>query len=194
MPDYGNLPMRDEDGHLLVVVEAPKGSRTKLKFEPKLQAFVLDRMFQLGVAYPYDWGFIPGTCAEDGDPLDAMVMFDAPTWPGVVIPIVPLGMVRVVQRDAKGAELKRNDRIIARPADDDRWGDVKQIPKRVRDELEQFLLTAVEKTEKRVTIEGWSGAKAALKAIEAAGRSHQRERHGALAVRRASVSRASPSR
>jgi inorganic pyrophosphatase len=194
MPDFGNLPLHDEQGRLLVVVEAPKGSRMKIKYDPKLHAFVLSRAFQLGVAYPYDWGFIPSTCAEDGDPLDAMVMFDAPTFPGVVIPIVPLGVVRVVQRDARGAELKRNDRIVARPVDDDRWTDVKQLPKRMRDELEQFFLAAVEKTEKRVTIEGWSGPKAALTAIDAAARTHHQRRHGAVAVRRPSASRASSSR
>ena len=194
MLDYGSLPLRDEQGRLLVVVEAPKGSRMKIKFDPKLHAFVFNRVFQLGVEYPYDWGFFPSTAAEDGDPLDAMVMFDAPTWPGVVIPIVPLGLVRVVQRDSKGAELKRNDRIIARPIEDDRWADVKQLPKRVRDELEQFFLAAVAKTEKRVTIEGWSGAKAALKAIEEAANTHQQRRHGAVAVRLPSASRASSSR
>jgi inorganic pyrophosphatase len=194
MPDFGSLPLRDERGRLLVVVEAPKGSRMKIKYEPKLHAFVLSRAFQLGVAYPYDWGFIPSTCAADGDPLDAMVMFEAPTFPGVVVPIAPLGVVRVVQRDKKGAELKRNDRIVARAIDDDRWADVKRLPKRVRDELEQFFLTAVEKTEKRVTIEGWGGAKAALKAIEAAARTHQQRRHGAVAIRRPSASRASSSR
>ena len=74
-------------GHFFrVVVESPRGSNAKLKFDPELEAMSLSRPLTYGLTYPFDWGFVPGTRASDGDPLDAMLMWDSATYPGVVIP------------------------------------------------------------------------------------------------------------
>jgi inorganic pyrophosphatase len=168
MADFINLPCRDDDGHFLVVVEAPRGSWVKMKYDPAKNTFIFKRPLVLGVTYPFDWGFVPSTRADDGDPLDAMVIFDAPTWPGAVIPCEPIGVVRLRQRDGKKSRREENDRIIAVPSEDPRFANVKDLPKRVREELEQFFISASAMSDKAVVIDGWDGPKAARKTIEAA--------------------------
>jgi len=167
MREYLNLPCRDSDGNFNFVVEAPRGSIVKWKFDPRRGAFVFQRSLLLGVAYPYDWGFIPSTRASDGDPIDAMLLFDAPSWPGVVIPAKPIGIVCMTQKEP-ATKRERNDRIMMMPTHDPRYSDVKELPKRVRKELEQFFVTTSEMTDKNVTIDGWEGPKAAEKAIDKA--------------------------
>src|SRR6476660_10646688 len=112
------LPPRDSDGTFRVVVESPKGSTVKLTDEEHLGTFMVSRALPLGISYPYDWGFIPGTRAADGDPVDALVLHAASTYPGVVLPCKVLGMVEV-REDAKKGQRRTNNRIIAIPT----WND-----------------------------------------------------------------------
>src|SRR4029434_4969654 len=83
MKNWFDLPAFDSNGCLNVVVESPRGSRIKFVFQPDTNTFLAERMLGLGVTYPFDWGFICGTRAEDDDPVDAMVIEDVPTYPGV---------------------------------------------------------------------------------------------------------------
>jgi len=158
-PSLIDLPTYGSDKALHVVVEAPKGSTVKLAYDPDLRTFRVSRGFPLGVSYPYDWGFIPGTRAADGDPVDALVLHAAATHPGVVLPCKVLGMVEVRENGKNGGR-QTNNRIIAMPLWNDRLGDLeraKDLPDRIRNELEEFFLSTTFFTAKNAKIHGWKG-------------------------------------
>jgi len=156
-PSLVDLPPFDEDGALRVVVEAPKGSTVKLAYDPELGTFCVSRGFPMGIAYPYDWGFIPGTLAADGDPVDALVLHAASTYPGVILPCMVLGMVKV-REDAKRGQRRSNNRVIAIPTWNDRLGDLEKardLPKRIKEELEDFFGDTTFFSGKKIEIRGW---------------------------------------
>ena len=166
MPGLHQLAHEDAEGKLRAVIEVPQGARVKTKWDPKLGAIALSRPLPLGLAYPFDWGFIPGTIAEDGDPLDALVLSDAPSWPGVVVPVRALGVLRVEQDGKKGRV--RNDRLITLLEGLDRWGepaDVRKLPKPMRDQIEKFFLDTTFFTDKNARSRGWAGPAAARRLI-----------------------------
>ena len=152
-----DLPPFDADGALRVVVEAPKGSTVKLAYDAELGTFCVSRGFPMGIAYPYDWGFIPGTLAADGDPVDALVLHAASTYPGVILPCAVLGMVEI-REDAKKGQRRTNNRVIAIPTWNDRLGDLERardLPKRIKEELEEFFVNTTFFSGKNIEIRGW---------------------------------------
>jgi hypothetical protein len=97
MTNYFKLPTWADKDHVYAVVETPRGRRVKLEFDPKLGAFTLAKPLFAGLTYPYDWGFIPSTQADDGDPLDVLIIHDAATYPGLVLRCTPVGVLEVEQ-------------------------------------------------------------------------------------------------
>src|SRR5437762_6487030 len=77
MRNYSKLRAFNDDDDFNMVVETPRGSTVKLRYEPKTKVFTVSRALSLGLSYPFDWGFIPGTKAEDGDPVDALAIHDS---------------------------------------------------------------------------------------------------------------------
>lgn len=165
--DLLSLPPRDESRAVHVVIESPRGSHVKLKYAPQLGTFVLSRPLALGVTYPYDWGFVPGTRGEDGDPIDAMVLLDTATFPGVVVACCPLALLEVEQNARTGGR-QRNDRIIAAPAEARRPGIA--LDARVRDELVAFFHAATLLEGKEIRVLGWGDADAAEALVDRASR------------------------
>jgi inorganic pyrophosphatase len=98
--------------HLNVVVETPKGSRNKYKYDEHLRAFQLHSVLPAGSVFPYDFGFIPSTRGQDGDPLDVLILMEEPAPGGVVVPARLVGVIEAEQR-SKGDKAERNDRLIA---------------------------------------------------------------------------------
>jgi inorganic pyrophosphatase len=100
------------DGSTMVVVETPKGTPNKLKFDPGLGAFRLAKVLPVGMVFPYDFGFLPRTHAPDGDPLDVLILMDAPLFPGCIVPCRLIGVLECEQRERDG-KVERNDRLLA---------------------------------------------------------------------------------
>jgi inorganic pyrophosphatase len=98
MPNLLKIPTWADEQSIHAVIETPRGSTCKLDFDPKLRVFTLAKPLMAGLTYPYDWGFIPSTQAEDGDPLDVLVIHDAQTYPGVVLRCRPVGILEVEQK------------------------------------------------------------------------------------------------
>ena len=152
-----------------VVVEAPRDSKLKLKYDPELGAITWGHPLPIGFAYPYDWGFVPSTLAADGDPLDALVLSEVASHPGVVIPCRPFGVLELEEKE-DGART-RNDRLVVLPLEG-RWtNEVKEPDDMAREtiqELEHFFLSTVFFTHKGARCLGWKGPKTAVRLIESA--------------------------
>jgi inorganic pyrophosphatase len=166
------IPAFASDDTFHVVVEAPRGSTLKLKYEAQWEAMSVSRPLPLGLAFPFDWGFIPSTKAADGDPLDAMLLWDVPSYPGVVVPCRAIGVLLVEQNRTNydPSERVRNDRILSIPVDTRREQHVTEVAalsSRVRQEIEQFTLAATALEGKDVRIVGWGDAAAALELVRA---------------------------
>ena len=107
-----DLPSWDSDGSLITVVEDPRGSRNKVDYDPDWGVFRLTKVLPKGMVFPYDFGFVPGTQGEDGDPLDVLILLDGAVAPGTVVPARLLGVIEARQRE-DGGEWVRNDRFVA---------------------------------------------------------------------------------
>lgn len=109
----GSLPAWGPDGTVTVVIETPKGSRNKYSYDPSVGAMRLKQVLPEGMLFPYDFGFIPSTKAEDGDPVDVLVLLDAPVIAGCVIEARLIGVLEAEQREGDEGEWIRNDRLVA---------------------------------------------------------------------------------
>jgi len=170
MVDLLRLPHRDKNSDIHVVIETPRGSAAKLKFDPELKVFTLSKSLILGLTYPYDWGFIPSTRGEDGDPIDALVLHDAATAPGLVLKCKIIGVLEVLQKE-QGKKDIRNDRLIAVPRESHREKadkDARDLPKQIRREIEKFFDATDELDNKKLKFLGWKGPKAAARLINKA--------------------------
>src|SRR5437660_7037069 len=84
-----------------IIVETPSGSRNKYKYDQKSKRLKLSKVLPEGMIFPYDFGFIPGTKAEDGDPLDVLVLVDAPTFPGCEVEARVIGVIKANQKEGE---------------------------------------------------------------------------------------------
>src|SRR5690348_4092595 len=150
-----------------VIIETPKGSRNKYAFDPKEAIFALKTVLPSGMTFPYDFGFVPSTLAEDGDPVDVLVLMDEPAFPGCLLKCRLIGIIEGEQ--GKGKERERNDRLVAVESENHAWSKVKHVSelgKQFVKELEEFFVNYHALNGKRYRILGLKGPGAARKCID----------------------------
>jgi inorganic pyrophosphatase len=134
-------PVRKKDGLLQVIVETPKGSRNKFSFDVEQEIFSLKKVLPAGMAFPYDFGFLPKTLADDGDPIDVLLLMDEPAFPGVLVPSRLIGVIEGEQVDGK--KRTRNDRLVAIADANHMYANIRKLndlPKQFLRELEDFFV------------------------------------------------------
>ncbi len=136
----GLEPFDEASGEVNVIIETPKGHRNKFKYDEQRGLFKLSGVLPAGAIFPFDFGFVPSTRGEDGDPLDVLVLMDEPAFPGCLVLARVVGAVTAEQTEAETTE--RNDRLIAVAADSRQHREVRaleQINETLMHEIEHFF-------------------------------------------------------
>jgi inorganic pyrophosphatase len=148
---------------MFAVIEVPKGTRNKYEYDKDFGAIRLNRVLYSPLHYPGDYGFFPQTYYDDGDPLDVLVMMQAPTFPGCIVEVRPIGMYKMID----GGE--RDFKILAVPATDPHYNgyfDIRDIPQHFPTEVGHFFTTYKDLEGTTIRNEGWTGAAGAKETIE----------------------------
>jgi inorganic pyrophosphatase len=154
----------DHKRMLRVVIETPKGSRNKFAFDPDDRIFQLKTVLPAGMTFPYDFGFVPSTEADDGDPVDVLVLMDEPAFPGCVLTCRPIGVI-----EGEQGKNERNDRIVAIEKDAHSWADIATIDdlgKHFVRELEEFFVNYHRLSNKAYRVMGVKGPDRARKLVK----------------------------
>ena len=156
MTNYLNLPIGEKaPDEVNAVIEIPRGQTNKYEYDRQLHVFRLDRNLYSPVHYPGDYGFIPSTLSDDGDPLDTLVLVDAPSFTGCVMTVRPVGMLRMVDQG------REDEKILAvgtnNPIYKDVW-DYGELYPHVLREIEHFFTIYKELEAKTTRITGWNDA------------------------------------
>ncbi len=174
MAKLHQLDLDGEDDLIRVVIESPQGSRHKLKYDPRTGTFELSQTLPAGMSFPFDFGFFPQTKAPDGDPLDVLVLMDAPAYPGIVVPVRVLGLIEAEQADHGGPSY-RNDRLIAVARGSTSRGDLHamaDLDEELLRQVETFFGTYCALTGKSFKSLRHGGRRAALAALARARSAH----------------------
>ena len=146
-----------------VLIEIPRGSRNKYEYDFKLKRIRFDRMLYSSMMYPADYGFIPETLALDGDPLDVLVWFTEPSFPGCVVEVKPIGVFYMA--DDKGDD----EKIICVPVTDpiaSKLEDLSDLNPHFIKEVEHFFRVYKDLEDKTVDVRGWGDKAKAVELIE----------------------------
>jgi inorganic pyrophosphatase len=150
------------------IIETPKGSRNKFAYDPASNLFELRGLLPAGMMFPFDFGFIPSTLGEDGDPLDIMVLMDAPTHVGCLVEVRIIGIIEAKQTEEGKTE--RNDRLLGIAVHSynyENWNSITDVSGRLLSQAEEFFVSYNKQRGKRFRITGTHGSKKAMKSLKA---------------------------
>jgi inorganic pyrophosphatase len=168
-----------------VIIDTPQRSRNKYKFDPQSGRFKLSKILPEGMVFPYDFGFVPSTSGEDGDPLDALVLIEEPTFTGCALDCRLIGVIEAEQRKGRG-QSARNDRLLAVARASSLYSDIEDIaqihPPMLKD-IEAFFVNYDQLRGVEFKVLGRSGPERAREVLSGGSRSH-RAGSGLGAVRR----------
>jgi inorganic pyrophosphatase len=149
------------------IVETPKGRRNKFDYDPEYGLFALGGLLPEGLAFPFDFGFVPSTLGEDGDPLDVVILLDEPAHVGCVLDVRLIGVIEAEQSNKK--KRTRNDRLVAVATHSYSHEDlhsIEDVSKPVIDQLEEFFVSYNKSRGKKFKVKGRHGPKRAAEVLE----------------------------
>lgn len=166
---FVGLPAFDEEsGDLHAIVDTPKGSRNKYKYDEKLRLFKLSGVLPAGAVFPYDFGYVPSTKGEDGDPLDVLILMDEPAFVGCLVTARLIGVIEAKQTERDG-QTGRNDRLIAVASNSRTHKEVQSLDDingNLVDEIEHFFVSYNEIKGKKFKPLGRYGPQRARQLVE----------------------------
>ena len=149
------------------IIESPKGRRNKFDYDPAYDLFALGGLLPEGCVFPYDFGFIPSTLGDDGDPVDIMVLMDEPAHVGCLLDVRLIGVIEAVQIE-KGKSTV-NNRLIGvsvHSYSHQRLDSLNEIDKALLDQVEEFFISYNKSRGKKFKVKGWHGPKRAAELLE----------------------------
>jgi inorganic pyrophosphatase len=150
------------------IIETPKGCRNKFEYDPDSGLFMLAGLLPEGMMFPFDFGFIPSTLGEDGDPLDILVLMDAPGHMGCLINVRIIGIIEAQQ--TQDGKTESNDRLLGvaiHSYDHEGLESIDDVSKTLLDQLEAFFISYNKQRGKRFKVTGTGGPKKAMKFLKA---------------------------
>jgi inorganic pyrophosphatase len=151
-----------------VIIETPKGGRNKFRYEPDFEMFGLSGLLGEGLAFPFDFGFIPSTRGADGDPLDVMVLLDAPAHVGCLLDVRLIGVIEAVQKE-RGKQPVDNDRLLGvavHSHSHENVGSIEEVNQSLLDQVEQFFVAYNISKGRKFVVKGRHGPKRAVKLLQ----------------------------
>lgn len=175
--DVSDISARAPDGLVHVIIDTPQGSRNKYKYDEELHCFKVSRVLPIGMCFPHDFGSIPCTAGADGDPLDALVLVETPSFVGCLMKVHLIGVIEAEQSEKR--RTLRNDRLIAvaeTPVNKPVIKHLNAVHKVVLDELEQFFVNYNRMHGREFKRIGRRGPQAAERLLKAGMRAYRQKR------------------